>query len=251
MSCSTSTFQGAGSRNTCKFLNHMGDPGERESASFYTLGRQKSERVLALFANATTGVNFNLYFCAIVDFVHGFRDGKFMKKKIIWSLLGVLALIVLVALNSKVTVGEDQSASKVAQAFPVFQLKTAQGREFSDKNFQSKLTLVNFFFDKCAPCIAEVPDLNQFALDHPEIQVIAVTSDSQTKVDQFVKEHRFNWPILFDARKLISNDLGVTTYPTFMLVDETGKILGVRHGAESDGKVNESLSLWIEELRGK
>lgn len=174
-----------------------------------------------------------------------------MKKKIIWPLLACVVVLVFIVASVEVVVKEDQSASKVTQAFPAFQLKTADGRQFSEKDFQSKLTLINFFFDKCAPCIEEVPALNQFALDHPEIQVIAVTKDSLGQVERFVKEHPFNWPILFDARKLISENLGLTTYPAFMLVDETGKILGVRHGADSDGKVDKSLSLWIENLRGK
>lgn len=174
-----------------------------------------------------------------------------MKRKIVWSLVVCVAIVIFLLANVELVVKPDESAQRVAQAFPVFQLKTANGRALSEKDFLSKLTLVNFFFDKCAPCIEEVPALNQFALDHPDIQVLALTSDSFEQVDRFVKTHSFKWPIVFDARKLISKELGITNYPTFMLVDETGKILGVRQGAESSGKMDQSLFLWVQGLRGK
>ncbi len=134
-------------------------------------------------------------------------------------------------------------------SFPVFQLKSLDGREVDEKIFQSKLTLINFFFDKCAPCIEETPALNQFAKDHPDIQVIAMTFDKREQAQKYLDTHHFAWPIVFDASKLILKDLAVSSFPSFILVDETGKILGVKNGVESENGVDKNVYQWIEKLR--
>lgn len=128
--------------------------------------------------------------------------------------------------------------------FPSFNLASTDGLEKSEKSFQSKLTLVNFFFDKCAPCIEETPALNQFAKEHPEIQVIAMTMDSRDQAKKYVEEHRFTWPIVYSAQKLIYQDLGVMSFPSFVLVDENGMILGEQAGLETRGDVSKELRDW-------
>lgn len=135
--------------------------------------------------------------------------------------------------------------------FPAFQLKTADGRELDEKFFQSKLTLVNFFFDKCAPCIEETPALNQFVKNYPEIQVMAMTSDKLKQVQKYVEEHHFAWPIVFGAGKLIAKDLEINGFPSFVLVDENGMMLGVQTGGDSSGDVSKKLHDWILGLRSK
>lgn len=136
-------------------------------------------------------------------------------------------------------------------SFPSFQLKTADGRELNEKVFKSKLTLVNFFFDKCAPCIEETPALNQFAKDYPEIQVLAMTFDKLAQVQKYVEEHHFAWPIVSDAGKVIANDLEVHGFPSFILVDENGMILGEQTGGDSSGDVSKKLHDWILSLRSQ
>lgn len=135
--------------------------------------------------------------------------------------------------------------------FPSFKLKTADDRELDETVFKSKLTLVNFFFDKCAPCIEETPALNQFAKDYPEIQVLSMTFDQLGQVQKYVSEHRFAWPIVFGAGKVISEALEIRSFPSFILVDEGGKIIGVQRGADSSGDVSKKLHDWILGLRSQ
>lgn len=133
-------------------------------------------------------------------------------------------------------------------SFPSFQLKTADGRELNEKVFKSKLTLVNFFFDKCAPCIEETPALNQFAKDYPEIQVLAMTFDKLAQVQKYVEEHHFAWPIVYDAKNVIEKDLEIRSFPSFIVVDERGVILDVNGNKSKDG-VDKGLAHWIQKLR--
>src|SRR3990167_8834436 len=44
-----------------------------------------------------------------------------------------------------------------------------------------KPLLISFFFSQCAPCIREIPELNEFARSNAAIDVVAVTFDSDRK----------------------------------------------------------------------
>lgn len=52
-----------------------------------------------------------------------------------------------------------------------------------------------------------------------------------------------------DAQKLMFQDLGVRSFPYFLLVDEQGVIVGERGGVEMKSDVSQVLHDWIQELR--
>lgn len=135
-------------------------------------------------------------------------------------------------------------------SFPAFDLASTDGTNKNEKFFRSKLTLINFFFDKCAPCIEETPALNQFAKDHPEIQVLAMTFDTLAQVQKYVGEHHFAWPIVYDAGNVIGKDLEIRSFPSFILVDENGIILEVNGNDSKDG-VDKGLARWIQRLQSQ
>lgn len=140
---------------------------------------------------------------------------------------------------------------KVGDTFPAFQLVTADGKKMTESVFQSKLTLVNFYFDKCEPCIKETPELNRFAQNYPDVQTIAITFDSAKQAQDYVAQHKFAWPILVEGDKLIRSDIGLSSYPFFALVNEQGKVLGLGSSIDigiSDHKAEAALVAWITKL---
>ncbi len=140
---------------------------------------------------------------------------------------------------------------KVGDVFPAFQLVTADGKKMTESVFQSKLTLVNFYFDKCEPCIKETPELNRFAQNYPDVQTIAITFDSAKQAQDYVAQHKFAWPILVEGDKLIRTDIGLSSYPSFALVNEQGKVLGLGSSIDigiSDHKAEAALVAWITKL---
>lgn len=140
---------------------------------------------------------------------------------------------------------------KVGDTFPAFKLTTANGKSITESVFQGKLTLLNFYFDKCEPCIKETPELNRFAQNHPEVQTIAITFDSAKQAQDYVAQHQFAWPILVEGDKLIRTDIGLSSYPSFALVDGQGKVLGLGSSIEigiHDHKAEAALVAWIAKL---
>ena len=142
----------------------------------------------------------------------------------------------------------------VGDAFPAFALTTTKGARVTAAALRGRLTLVNFFFADCVPCIAEIPALNAYARHHPEVQVLAVTFDELAVAKDFEKQRGLKWPILAEGQPLISA-VGVTGFPTFALVGPDGRVRAVAHSAAIAPKGSKldvaNLSTWVARNRKK
>ncbi|WP_445144836.1 TlpA family protein disulfide reductase [Dyella sp. Tek66A03] len=139
-------------------------------------------------------------------------------------------------------------AFKRGDAFPPFELPALQGGTQRSGSYQGRYTLISFFFADCAPCIAEVPTLNAFARQHGDMNVVAITYEDAQTARQFASGRGFAWPILHDGQALIDT-LGVSTYPTLILLDPTGHIAGVAIGMnmrDDEAKRLADMNRWIE-----
>ena len=65
------------------------------------------------------------------------------------------------------------------------------GGEFALMDFQGRPLLLNFWATWCAPCIAELPLLDQFSRDHASKgwQVVGLAVDGPTPVREFLRQH--------------------------------------------------------------
>lgn len=123
------------------------------------------------------------------------------------------------------------------QALPAFQLQTADGHQVDNASLRGHLTLVNFFFSECGPCIAETPTLVAYAKKHPQQHVLAVTFDDAPTAKAFVADHGFSWPVLVDGMAF-DQAMGVDVYPVMALVGPDGRLLkmGVAGNIARTGK---------------
>ena len=146
---------------------------------------------------------------------------------------------------------EPVAALKAGDAFPAFTLKTAAGVPVSNATLRGRLTLVNFFFADCVPCIAEIPALNAYTRHHPEVKVLAVTFDDAAIAKKFAAQRKLQWPILAEGMGLIEA-AGVTGFPTFILVGPEGKVRAMAPSAVIAGKRPldvATLSSWVANNR--
>jgi peroxiredoxin len=136
--------------------------------------------------------------------------------------------------------------------FPAFSLQTVAGTRVGNKDLAGKLTLVNFFFADCVPCIAEIPTMNSFARHHPEVQVLAVTFDDLGTAKAFATQRKLQWPILVEGMPLLKT-AGVSAFPTFALVGSDGKLRAIAHSAAIAGATGQidvaRLSTWVDAKR--
>jgi thiol-disulfide isomerase/thioredoxin len=144
------------------------------------------------------------------------------------------------------------SSLQIGDKMPTVSLTALDGTVFGNAEFDGKITLLNFFFSTCVPCIHEIPALNAYAGDHPDVATLAFTFDGADEARAFVAERDFRWRIVADAQAFI-DALGIKTYPAFVLVGASGEI--VAHSTSfmlaSNSKyvMAPDLARWVDEKR--
>lgn len=103
--------------------------------------------------------------------------------------------------------------------------------------FNSKPTVLNFWFIKCKPCVEEIESLNLLVKEYQnEVNFIAITFDEKTDVDNFLKNKDFNFQHITNAESLIDS-LGILAFPKTVFIDKKGYVKFIENGVtlnESD-----------------
>ena len=105
--------------------------------------------------------------------------------------------------------------------------------------------VVNFWASWCAPCVSEMPDLQEFS-DASEIPLLGVTvQDAPANAQAFVSELGITYDLATDPRAELYDAVRSFGMPTTLLVDEAGTIVyrhtGPLDAAELRGLVLEHL----------
>ena len=93
--------------------------------------------------------------------------------------------------------------------------------------------------------------LATYAREHRDMNFVAITFDDAMDAKRFATDHHFDWPILHDGQGLV-DVLGVSVYPTLMLVDPDGRIAGAAVGMamrDDPAKRLADLTGWIEQWK--
>ena len=129
---------------------------------------------------------------------------------------------------------EAQSAkgldrSHKGEAAPVVKFKNPDGGDFDLAKFKGGPVLVNLWASWCAPCIKELPTLQQLEQSHNDdgaLGVIAVSQDMapQGSVEAFLAERDLGrFAAFHDPEMKLTDALGVQIMPTTILYDAQGK----------------------------
>ena len=138
----------------------------------------------------------------------------------------------------------------LGKPLPDFSSKNLKGEEVYSKNLAKKITLINFWFVNCMPCIKEIPELNKLKKDYGDrVNFVAISFDNSEKINNFLKNKEFNFDHLTDQRDIVENSFKVESYPKLLVSDREGKIRLVANGLgeKKDSKLKNTIS--INELR--
>lgn len=145
---------------------------------------------------------------------------------------------------------EEWNKKWLGKSFPDFELKDLNDRTVTSKDLQGKLTVYNFWFIGCKPCIEEIPDLNKLVEKYSKesIMFIAPALDNAEALTKFLDKKKFIYKVLSNAKSL-TDKLVVQSYPTHILVDDKGVIKKIFIGRTE--YVVDELDLAIQEILNK
>ncbi len=127
-------------------------------------------------------------------------------------------------ISIKLKVSEQQVS--MGSMAPVFSGTDFSGHTIDLKALRGKTVILNFWFITCAPCLAEIPELNDLVEKYKNdnsVVFIAVTYNSPAAVKTFLKNKPFKFNILAGRTDII-NQYGISGYPTSLVIDKTGNI---------------------------
>lgn len=107
--------------------------------------------------------------------------------------------------------------------YPKIQVANWQPKQIQ-KDLSGKIIVLDFWFTKCAPCVASIPELNHLAKQFPEIVFLSVTFDEPKEIDRFLDKMVMYYPIGSDPEQRTIRAYGVSSFPQTFLIDENGII---------------------------
>ena len=99
------------------------------------------------------------------------------------------------------------------------------------KELKGKVTLIDFWYMDCAPCITAIPHLNKLHQKYSDkgLAVVGVNpfdnnKKSLKRFPNFLENNEFAYPILFTERVNMEK-FKVLAYPTLYLLDENETVI--------------------------
>jgi cytochrome c biogenesis protein CcmG/thiol:disulfide interchange protein DsbE len=118
----------------------------------------------------------------------------------------------------------ERKKAIIGKEYPIENETTLDGKKISLNDLKGKPTLINLWFTSCAPCIEEMPVLNELKSKYGEkFNFLSITFDSESKVKIFLEKHKFEFTHIVNSKKLTSK-LGFNGYPINLFLDKNGAV---------------------------
>lgn len=125
------------------------------------------------------------------------------------------------------------SSGLEGQAAPDFALKSSTGENLRLSEYRGDVVMINFWATWCGPCRQEMPLLDELYTRYERVgfNLLGVNIDDDSRrAMKMIEELGVNFPVLFDARKEVSELYEVNAMPVTVLVDREGNVRYVHHG---------------------
>lgn len=118
-----------------------------------------------------------------------------------------------------------------------FTLNKLEGGTVNMEDLQGKVVFMNFWATWCAPCVAEMPSIEQLYeqyKDNPNIAFVMINVDSKAgKAEKFIKKKQFTFPVYFPNETRIPSIYSTKGIPTTFVLDKAGFIAYKKVGMAS------------------
>lgn len=114
---------------------------------------------------------------------------------------------------------------------PEFSFNDIEGESYKLSDFKGKWVFLDFWATWCAPCEMEIENIKKVRqkISKEDLVIIGVAWESNLeKVKEYVKKQNKDWIITLDSNEKensIRSKYGVSSIPSFFLIDDKGKII--------------------------
>ena len=141
----------------------------------------------------------------------------------------------------------------VGEVYPDFFTTSLNCEKFSGKILQNKVTIINFWFQHCEPCIIEFDALNNLYekfCKNPVFQFISFTSDSEENAIEATMQYSLLFPVCPISRQECYRLNFNQGFPTTIIVDKEGKVNFIKSGGHIDKeKASKDVQLFEQKVK--
>ncbi|GAB3254347.1 hypothetical protein GCM10027347_14740 [Larkinella harenae] len=122
------------------------------------------------------------------------------------------------------------------QSLPKYDLIDLDGNRYSNESTRGKVLVIKCWFINCLPCVQEMPALNAIKQQYQgrkDVLFVSVCLDSRDKVEAFLTKKKFDYAVVPDQAKFLTDQLQINSYPTHFVINKQGLIakkVGDYHG---------------------
>ena len=151
-----------------------------------------------------------------------------------FAVLGVtivVGVLFAVLAGSKAQVNTETAASPlIGKAAPSIVDRTIDGEQFDLARMRGSWVVLNFFQTTCRPCVAEHPELVEFARQQAALPdgaklISIVWNDNDAAVRKFFADNGGGWPVVEDPDGSTAFDYGVAKVPETWVIDPQGRVI--------------------------
>ncbi len=128
----------------------------------------------------------------------------------------------------------------VGSRFPILYATTINGDTINESYFK-KVTVINLWFENCAPCVAEIPGLNELEKKYTDVNFLALSTDDESSMLDFLNRVEFNFDHMSDGSQIIEKYFAQTGYPTTYLLNDKRIIIDLFSGGRTDSLASSEI----------
>lgn len=140
-----------------------------------------------------------------------------------------------------------------ALEFPTYLDWLNTDKAYSIQDFRGKIVLLNFWTYSSIKCLHVISDLKRFKNETPELVIVGVHSAkfekerSTQNIKEAIIRHDIDYPVVNDYNHELLNGYGVKAWPSYVLIDPEGNVIGQTSG---EG-IYERVRPFIQRIRDK
>ena len=141
--------------------------------------------------------------------------------------------------------------SSIGKEFYDFKAKTLEGNSAFKRDLLGKITIVDIWFENCAPCLVELEKLSELYKkfkDISDFKFLSFTIDSPDVAIKAVKKYNISYEVCPISREVANNMNFNMGFPTKIIINREGKIVFFKIGGSTNSGIVEKDIKEIEDI---
>jgi cytochrome c biogenesis protein CcmG, thiol:disulfide interchange protein DsbE len=164
------------------------------------------------------------------------------------NILRVLMLLLAAAFIGVIVFSLRDTSAKEGGKAPDFSIVTDRGARITPRDFGGKVLVLNFWATWCAPCVEEIPSLNEMQKRFAKsgLVVVAVSIDkNKRKYQTFLDRIHVSFQTSWDPAADVSARYGTYQYPETYIIKDG---LVMRKYANAEDWLSDDMTRYLRSL---